>query len=261
METPPDPVAPRETDGRASQGGFFLRLAVVVLVVTVAGILYWQFGQWLSLERLAQHEKQLLDFRDHYWWWVVAAAFLVYVAVTGASLPGAAVLSVVLAWFLGFWPALCLVSFASTAGATLAFLLSRFLFRDYVERRFGPRLKAFDDNLAREGAFYLFTLRLIPTVPFFVINLVMGPTRINVGTFWWVSQLGMLPGTIAFVWAGAAAPSLQELSEQGLGSILTWPLITAFVVLGTLPLLIRRAVLWLRSRSGDSRPEPNQPTR
>lgn len=238
---------PQEEGSKQRRSSWKLKWLVGLSVVAAALLFYWQFGEWLSLERLAAHEQQLLAFRDQYWFWVLVAAFLFYVAVTGASLPGAAVLSLVYAWFLGFWPALFLISFASTLGATLALLLSRYLFRDWVQRRFGQRWQSFDANLQREGAFYLFTLRLIPSIPFFVINLAMGPTRIPVRQFWWVSQVGMLPGTIALVWAGSAAPNLQELAERGVSGILTWPLLGSFVFLSTVPWLARGFVRWWRS--------------
>ena len=173
---------------------------------------------------------------------VYGLAFLIYVCVTGLSLPGAAAMSLVIGWYFGFWRGLVLVSFASTTGATLAFLLSRYLLRDAVQQRFGGRLQAFNEALRREGAFYLFTLRLILGVPFFVINVVMGLTPLRVSTFWWVSQIGMLPGTCVFVFAGSEFPSLQELAEQGAGGILKPSLFIAFLILGVFPLAIKKIV-------------------
>lgn len=245
-----------ESGTRSSRAGWYLRLALLLTAIALAVIAYWQWGDWLSLQRLAQHQQNLEAYRDQHWWWVIGAAFIVYVVVTGASLPGAAVLTLVLAWFLGFWPALILVSFASTFGATLAFLLSRFLFRAWVQDRLGERWELFDRRLQQEGAFYLFSLRLIPTVPFFVINLAMGPTRIPWWTFWWVSQIGMLPGTIAYVWAGSAAPDLQTLADKGVTSILTAPLIAAFLFLALVPWLGKGLVAWWRSGAGRSTPKP-----
>jgi len=132
-----------------------------------------------------------------------------------------------------------LVSFASTAGATVAFLLSRYLFRDALQSRFGDRLAGFNAALESEGAFYLFTLRLIPAVPFFVINVVMGLTPLKTRTFWWVSQLGMLPGTVVYVSAGASVPSLQVLAERGVGGVLSPQLFAAFIALGLFPLIVK----------------------
>ena len=173
---------------------------------------------------------------------VLGAAFVLYVIVTGLSLPGAAVLSLAYGWLFGFWRGLILVSFASTAGATVAFLMSRFLFRDAIRSRFGERLTTINEALAREGAFYLFTLRLIPQVPFFVVNLLMGLTPLRATTFWWVSQLGMLPGTCVYVYAGASVSSLERLRDEGVSSLVTWQLLLAFALLGLFPLIVKRAV-------------------
>src|SRR5204863_7676397 len=119
-------------------------------------------------------------------------------------------------WAFRFWPALILVSFASTAGDIVAFLLSRYFVGDFLQARYGQRLAALNAAVERDGAFYLFTLRLIPRVPFFVVNVAMGLTRLPTLTFWWVSQLGMLPGTIVYVLAGASAPSLTQIADHGL---------------------------------------------
>ena len=148
-------------------------------------------------------------------------------------------MSLVCGWFFGFWRGVVIVSFASTAGATMAFLLSRYLFRDTIQNRFGDRLERFNRALESEGAFYLFTLRMIPAVPFFVINVVMGLTPIRLWTFWWVSQLGMLAATCVYVYAGAQVPSLPDLAEQGVAGILTPRLAAALVLLGVFPLAVR----------------------
>ena len=135
-------------------------------------------------------------------------------------------MSLAYGWFFGFVAGMVLVSFASTSGATLAFLMSRYLFRDAFEHRFGHRLKAFKEELARDGAFYLFTLRLIPAVPFFVINVVMGLTNMRVRTFWWVSQLGMLAGTCVYLYAGSSIPSIDQIvdrSQLRSEDIRNWP--------------------------------------
>ena len=124
----------------------------------------------------------------------------------------------------------------------MAFLITRYLLRDAIRSKFGARLQAFDEALEREGAFYLFTLRLIPAVPFFVINAVMGLTQIRLWTFWWVSQLGMLAGTCVYVYAGSTIPSLQELTAPTRPPILTWDRIAAFAALGLFPLLVKKVM-------------------
>jgi uncharacterized membrane protein YdjX (TVP38/TMEM64 family) len=183
---------------------------------------------------------------------VLGAAFGLYVVVTGLSLPGAALMTLVYGWLFGFWRAVILVSFASTTGATIAFLTSKFLFRDAIQTRFADRLAVFNDALKREGAFYLFTLRLIPHVPFFLVNLVMGLTAIRTVTFWWTSQLGMLPGTCVYVYAGASVGSLESLRDKGFSGILTWQLALAFTLLGLFPLVVKRLMSVVFSRLGTS---------
>lgn len=232
----------RVDDSLSRPRKFPLRLAILVLLVATSIAAFFLFRDSLSLASLAAQESHLREYYKTNPLLVLVLAFLVYVAVTGLSLPGAAVLSLVYAWYFGFWRALILVSFASTLGATVAFLISRFLLRDLVQRRFATYLVAFNSNLEREGAFYLFTLRLIPAVPFFVINLVMGLTRMKATTFWWVSQLGMLAGTAVFVWAGSSVPSLDQLAEQGISGIMTPQLFVGFVLLGTFPLIVRKLV-------------------
>lgn len=219
---------------------------------------YMQFGDAFTLTNLARQESQLRSFQQQHPLLVYGIAFLVYVAVTGLSLPGATVLTLVYGWYFGVLRGVLLVSFASTTGATLAFLLSRFLFRDAITRRFGDRLDKFNQALEREGPFFLFTLRLIPAVPFFVINAVMGLTPIRTRTFWWVSQLGMLPGTSVYVYAGSSVPDLQRLADQGLSAVFSpsrlTQIVIAFAVLGIFPLAVR----WLGKLLSPAKPPGGQ---
>lgn len=237
--------AEAETQPRSRR--HWLKLIVLALVLGAAAALFLLFRGSLTLDNLAAREGQLREYYQNHPGLVLSLAFLIYVSVTGLSLPGAAPLSVVYAWYFGFWHAMVLISFASTLGATLAFLLSRYLLRDVIQNRFGERLVAFNANLEKEGAFYLFTLRLIPAVPFFVINLVMGLTPMKTRTFWWVSQVGMLAGTAVFVWAGSSVPSLEELAKKGISGLITPQLFAAFVLLGTFPLIVRKLVEYVRS--------------
>jgi uncharacterized membrane protein YdjX (TVP38/TMEM64 family) len=214
---------------------------VVLGIVAIAIIIgLTRFRDVLSFESLAAQETQLRELQSSNPLLVYGAALLIYIAVTGLSLPGATVLTLASGWFFGFWRGLVLVSFASTAGATLAFLLSRYLIRDYVQSRFGDRLVAINQNLDQEGAFYLFTLRLIPAVPFFVINVVMGLTPMKTWTFWWVSQLGMLAGTAVYVYAGSSVPNLGVFADKGAAGILTPQLIVALVLLGIFPIVVKK---------------------
>jgi uncharacterized membrane protein YdjX (TVP38/TMEM64 family) len=176
-------------------------------------------------------------------------AFAAYVLAT-SLLPSATAFSLLYAWYFGFWRALILVSFASTSGATLAFLISRHLFREAWSRYYGSRLIRFNKALEREGAWYLFALRLTPVVPFFLINVIMGLTPIRTRTFWWVSQLGMLPGTAVYVYAGSSAPSLRVLAEEGPRGIPIFQLLLALSLLGVFPLVARAVVRRLRAGRG-----------
>lgn len=243
-------TTPKSPDGTGKpQSTGLAKLMVLAGLAALAAVLYWQFGAALSLENLAERESDLRNVQDNYPVVVYGIAFLIYALVTGLSLPGAAVLTLVFGWYFGVLRGLILVSFASTSGATIAFLLSRFLFRDWVQQRFGARLQSFNDSLEREGPFFLFMLRLIPAVPFFVINAVMGLTPIRIGTFWWVSQLGMFAGTLVYVYAGASVPDLQTLADQGVYAVFTpaqmAQILGAFVLLGVFPLLVRMAIKFL----------------
>lgn len=174
---------------------------------------------------------------------MVGGYFLCYVLMAALSLPGATVMGLAGGAVFGFWVGTAAVSFASTIGATLAFLMSRYLLRDAVQRRFGDRLAAVNEGVAREGAWYLFTLRLIPVFPFFVINLVMGLTPMPSWTFYWVSQLGMLGGTMVYVNAGRELGRLESLS-----GILSPSMLLAFALLGLFPLAVKKAVARVRAQ-------------
>jgi len=218
-----------------------IRWLVLVAVLLAVGGAFFGYRHRLSIDALAQRETELRSAVKAHPAAALAIASAAYVAVTGLSLPGATAMSVACGWLFGFWRAVVLVSFASTAGATIAFLLSRYLLGQWIQARYGERLAAINAAIHREGAFYLFTLRLIPQVPFFVLNAAMGLTKIRVWTFWWVSQLGMLPATVVFVLAGASAPSLKTVADKGLASILDWRLAAALALLGVVPL----ATKWL----------------
>lgn len=234
---------------RLTRGLPLLLLAVAVVAT------YWRWGDQLSLARLADREAELRGAIADNPLTSFVTAFVLYAVVTALALPVASGLSLAYGWLFGFWQSLLLVSFASTLGATGSFLLSRYVFGDAVQRRFGERLATFNAALDREGPWFLFTLRLIPYVPFFVINLVMGLTRMRVVTFWWVSQLGMLPGTCVYLFAASSVKSLAELQRDGLGSIVTPQLAVALSLLGILPLALRAVV---RRSAANARPPESQ---
>ena len=222
------------------------KLAVLTVVGMIIAIAYFKFGDTLAPENLAARESELRQYQSEHPLLVYGIAFIAYVVVTGLSLPGAAGMTLLYGWYFGFWQGVPLVSFASTAGATMAFLLSRYIARETIQNRFGERLAGFNEALKREGAFYLFTLRLIPAAPFWLINLLMGLTPIRVQTYWWVSQLGMLPATIVYTYAGSSFPNLQTFADKGIGAVLSptqlLQIVVAFVLLGIFPLVVRKVM-------------------
>ena len=225
-----------------------LALLSVVVLAFVGG--YCLMQDRSLLERVLAGETALQAWRNRFPLGVFVAAIGLYVAVTGFSIPVATMLSLLLGKYLGFWQAIVVVSFGSTGGATLAMLVSRYLFRDLVERKLARRWEPVRQALERDGPFYLFTLRTMPQVPFVVVNLVMGVSSIRWQTFWWVSQLGMLPATCLFVFTGSQLPDLGDLADQGVSSVLTWPLMVGLALLGCFPLLTR---LILRQRTEATR--------
>ncbi len=215
------------------------RLAVLAAIVAlVAAFFLLDLRQYVSLEFFHARRAAIDAYFAAHPVGTAAAFFAVYVAVTGLSLPGAAIMTLVGGAVFGLLWGTLLVSFASTLGATLAFLASRYLLRDWVQARFGEKLKPINEGVAREGAFYLFALRLVPAFPFFVINLVMGLTPIRTRTFYWVSQLGMLAGTVVYVYAGT------ELGRFRLSP----GLVAALVLLGLFPLAAKKALAAIKAR-------------
>lgn len=222
-----------------------LRKALLLTAVLVGIVAFFVFdlGRFFSLDFLQQSQARFADLREQQPLALAAGYFLVYVAVTALSLPGATIVTLAGGAIFGLGWGLLLVSFASSIGATLAFLTARFLLRDSVQSRFGQRLAEVDKGIQKDGAFYLFTLRLIPVVPFFVINLLMGLTNMKAWTFYWVSQLGMLAGTAVYVNAGTQLGQLTSL--QG---IVSPGLLGSFVLLGLFPLIARRIVEAVQQR-------------
>jgi uncharacterized membrane protein YdjX (TVP38/TMEM64 family) len=227
----------KEERGQGRRG--WLRWVLLAVVVTIGVVLVQQFGDYVNLDFLKRQEAKLNELKSDYPLAVAAVALVIYITVTGLSLPGALVLSLLYGWYFKFWAGLLIVSFASTTGATLAFLMSRYFFRESIERKFGSRLESFQRHLSREGAYFLFSLRLIPAVPFFVINLVMGLTRIRVWTYWWVSQLGMLPATMVIIYTAAGVPSLDSLARRGSSGLLSPQLVSGLILLAAFPWLVR----------------------
>lgn len=220
------------------------KLTILALIV-VALIAFFAFdlGRFLTLDYFKAQQATLAAYVDANPVQSALAFFAVYVAVAALSLPGAAILTLVAGAIFGFWQGLLIVSFASTIGATLAFLSSRFLLRDYVQSKFGERLKPINEGVAKDGPFYLFALRLVPLFPFFVVNLVMGLTPIKTLPFYWVSQIGMLVGTAVFVNAGTQLAQITSLK-----GILSPAILGSFALLGIFPIIAKKVLDWLQGR-------------
>ena len=216
---------------------------LIVLLLIIAGFFYFDLGRFLSFEYLKSQRDELIAWRQAQPLLATSLVFLTYIAVTALSLPGAAIMTLAIGGVFGLLWGLVLVSFASTIGATLAFLIARFLLRDMVQARYGDRLKSINRGIEKDGALYLFTLRLVPVFPFFIINLLMGLTPIRTVTYYWVSQLGMLAGTAVYVNAGTQLAQLE--SPAG---ILSPDLLGSFVLLGLFPLMAKRGVAMIRKR-------------
>ncbi len=220
----------------------------LLLIIAVLMALFFAFDlqQYLTLETLKSKQNAFLAYYQANQMITIVIYILVYITATALSLPGATILTLAGGGVFGLWVGTLIVSFASTIGASFAFLAARFLFRDGVKDKFGERLKTINNGIAKEGAFYLFTLRLVPIVPFFMINLLMGLTTLKTRTFYWVSQLGMLAGTVVYVNAGTQLAKLDSLA-----GILSPELLGAFVLLGVFPLMAKKAIYFIRKRKVD----------
>ena len=228
-------------------------LILAALAAVVAAYFIFDLGQYLTLDGIKRVVSQWEAFYADNPVKVLAGFFAAYVAVTAASLPGAAIMTLAAGALFGLVTGTILVSFASTLGATLAFLSSRYVLRDTIEARFGERLKAINAGVERDGAFYLFSLRMIPAFPFFVVNLVMGLTRIRIWTYVWVSQLGMLLGTAVYVNAGTQLAQIESLKGIASPGVLG-----SFVLLGIAPWLAKLVIGAVQRRkvyAGFTRPK------
>jgi dihydrolipoamide dehydrogenase len=218
-------------------------LLVAVLLIAIAAYWFFDLGQYLSLTSLKNRQGQLQSLYAANPFTVMGAYLAIYVAITALSFPGAALMTLAGGGIFGLTTGTVLVSFASTIGATLAFLATRYLLRDSVQSKVGARMDAVNKGIEKDGAFYLFTLRLVPAVPFFIVNLAMGLTSMKAWTFYWVSQLGMLAGTIVFVNAGTQLAQIESLR-----GILSPALLASFVALGVFPLLAKKFLNYLQAR-------------
>jgi uncharacterized membrane protein YdjX (TVP38/TMEM64 family) len=203
----------------------------------------FNLGQYLTLSYLKESLDKFNDLYEKHQALVIAGYFIIYVLTTSLSLPGASPLGIVGGALFGFWVATLVVSFASTIGATLACFVSRFLLRDWVQSKFSDKIAKVNEGIEKEGAFYLFTLRLIPIFPFWMINLVMGLTKMPLSRFYWVSQIGMLPGTMVYVNAGKELAKIESIK-----GIFSPRLIISFALLGIFPIAVKKLVAFYRKR-------------
>jgi uncharacterized membrane protein YdjX (TVP38/TMEM64 family) len=217
-------------------------LILLGLVVAVAAFFLLDIGQFLTLDYLKNVRQEALAYVAANPVISTLGYFLIYVVVTGLSLPGAVVMTLAGGAVFGLVWGLLIVSFASSIGATIAMWISRTLLGAWVQGRFATQLTAINDGLEKDGGFYLFSLRMVPLFPFFVINLVMGLSKLTLWRFYWVSQVGMLAGTVVFVFAGT---QLAEVSS--LGDVLSPGLIIALSLLGLFPLIARKLVAGIGS--------------
>ncbi|MDQ3479448.1 MAG: FAD-dependent oxidoreductase [Pseudomonadota bacterium] len=220
------------------------RIALVLLLIgAVAAFFLFDLSSYLSLDALKSRQAELSAFVDTRPTTAIGVFFFLYIAVTALSLPGAAIMTLAAGAIFGLALGTVIVSFASAIGASLAFLSSRYILRGWVRSRFGKRVEAIDKGIAKDGAFYLLTLRLIPAFPFFLINLAMGLTAMRLVTFYLVSQVGMLAGTLVYVNAGTQLARIERTSD-----ILSPVLIGSLVLLGIFPLVAKAIVGWWRRR-------------
>ena len=219
------------------------KLILLLVVITLVGsFFYFDIAHYFSLDFIKSRQAEINAYYQQNPWQSMLIYFIAYIIITGLSLPGAAVTTMAGAAIFGLWTGTLLVSFASTIGATLAFLMSRYLFQETVQSKFGHHLTAMNEGIEKDGSFYLFTLRLVPIFPFFMINLLMGLTRIPTIKFYLVSQIGMLAGTMVYVNAGTQLAKIESLS-----GILSAKIILSFALLGIFPLIAKKIVDYLKA--------------
>jgi len=212
-------------------------IAIAVIAALIISFFVFDLGQYFTLEKIKEIKDDVIALYDENPIKTALSFFGIYVAIAALSLPGAAILTLVAGAIFGLSKGVIIVSFASSIGATLAFLVAKLLLRDSVQNKFGKHLSTINNGIEKEGGFYLFTMRLIPAIPFFAVNLVMGLTKIKTWTFYWVSQLGMLAGTFVFVNAGTELGKIESL-----GDILSPGLIFSFLLLGIFPLIAKKII-------------------
>jgi uncharacterized membrane protein YdjX (TVP38/TMEM64 family) len=214
-----------------------------IVTLLVASYFFFDLGQYFSLEYLKASREQFQELYAEHTILVLGSYFLIYVTATALALPAAVVLTLAGGALFGLVTGTIVVSFASSIGAAAAFVVARYLLKDWVQGRFGDKLEKINNGIEQDGAFYLFTLRLIPVFPFFVINTVIALTPMRLFTYYWVSQLGMFPATVVYVNAGKELGQVESLS-----GLLSPSLIISFAILGVFPLVMKKILSWYQAR-------------
>jgi uncharacterized membrane protein YdjX (TVP38/TMEM64 family) len=224
-----------------------IKIIMLMTNFSVVILLFFAFDlqQYLNLEYLKSSKSLFILYYEQNPILVLGSYFLSYVALTAFSLPGAVWMTLGGGAIFGLLTGTIMISFASTIGATLAMLISRYLLRNWVQERFAKQMQSINSGIQKNGGYYLFTLRLLPVVPFFVINMGIGLTPLRTSTFYWVSQLGMLPGTLVYINAGSELAKIEAL-----GDILSPTLIGSFVLLGIFPLLVKKFISIIEAKRG-----------
>ncbi len=224
-----------------------MKLKKIVILIVIAALIVavkiFHLDHYLTLSYLKGSLDKLKALYENHRLMVIAGYFIVYVLTTSLSLPGASPLGIAGGALFGFWTATIVVSFASSIGATIACFVSRFLLRDWIQNRFSDKIAKVNEGIEKEGAFYLFTMRLIPVFPFWMINLVMGLTKMSLFKFYWVSQIGMLAGTMVYVNAGKELAKIESIK-----GILSPSLIISFALIGIFPIMVKKVIALYRSR-------------
>lgn len=220
-------------------------IIVIVIIAVIAAFKIFNLGDYLTLAYLKESQVKFQAMYSENSVTVIAVYMLIYILATSLSLPGAVILTLAGGALFGLVAGTIIVSFASTLGATLACFVSRFILRDWIQKKFGDKLKAVNEGIEKEGLLYLFTLRLIPVFPFWLINLVMGLTKMPLKSYYWVSQIGMFPATIIFVNAGKELAKVDSIS-----GILSPGLIISFVLLGLFPLITKKLLGLYKEKRG-----------
>ncbi|MFQ3245392.1 MAG: putative membrane protein YdjX (TVP38/TMEM64 family) [Arenicella sp.] len=218
-------------------------ILAAVIAALIAAFFFFDLKEYVTLDYLKSQQSALSELYANKPFLIIAIFFLVYTAMAGLSIPFATPLTLAAGAIFGTVTGTIIVSFASSIGATIAFMLTRFLFHDSIEKKFGDRLTGMNAGIEKEGAFYVFGLRLVPILPFVVLNSVLGLTKLKTITFYWASQLGMLVGTVVYVNAGTQLASINSI-----GDIASAGLIASFVALGVLPIISKYILNTLRQR-------------